>query len=187
MFDNEFGYNQYTNLDMFPYYCVSYLLKNNEDLWKMIHPDYTDKNCLSKPNLTTTQKQNLIYNGETDSSSYRVFLEGGNNDAFTKQASLLRVYPIYVSPENKVTGVVSITFECLVHYKSGTITNANGYSPRALTMVKSIIQTLNGADVGGVGLLSLDKKSCSYDKIQYNLSNDRSFFGYSVVFSTRCG
>lgn len=172
-------YSSWENLNMFSYNCISYLMNNNENIWKLLF--YLTPDALDKPNLTMSQKRNLIYKGQVDSSLYRIFMDGGNNDAFDQQCTILKVYPIVLIPDNKIVGTASIEFDCLSHYKVNTL---NTYSLRSLTIIQELIKTLNGAEIEGLGVLSFDRKGSSYNKGLFNLSNDKSYSGYSLVMST---
>lgn len=173
-------YNSWEQLTKFSYNCINYLLNNNESIWKLLY--YMESDALEKPNLTVEQKRNLIYNGQVDSSSYRIFMNGGNNDAFTKECAILKIYPVISIPNNRVVGTTSICFDCFAHYKINTL---NTYSTRILTMVQELIKYLNGTDVGGLGYLSLDRQVSNYNKIQFVLNDNKAYEGYSLIMSIR--
>lgn len=173
-------YNSWEQVNMFSYNCISYLLQSNESIWKMLY--YMTPDCLDKPNVPMNIKRNLIYNGQTDSSSFRLFMDGSNNDAFTQQCAILKIYPGLLIPDNHIIGTTSIAFDCLVHYKVNTL---NTYATRSLTMITELIKTLNGINIGGIGVLNMDRRVSPYNKVQFNLNNDKSFSGYSLVMCTK--
>ena len=50
-------------------------------------------------------------------------------------------------------------------------------------MLKTILATLNGANVEGVGVLQFNKELSDKCQAEMKLSNNRNFYGYSVVLS----
>lgn len=184
-------HNDFENIDMFAYNCISQLMKN-ENIWKLLY--YPDPKALidsvSFPNLTSAQKRGLIYRGQTeDASLYRVFFTGGNNDdSFGERVTLLRVYPLAAVPDDNIKGTASIVFECISHYKVDTIYNTEtSYSARSLSLIKEIIGTMNGAEVSGLGRLFFNKKQGYNNKIQYEVFSDKGFSGYSIIMSAKVG
>ena len=181
--DKFVDYNNFNQIDLLSYNCISELLVNNENIWKLIHPDYMTPDCLSKPNLTKAQKRNLIYKGQEDSSPFRVFTDGlNNNDAMLERCAILKIYPALIIPTNYVISNTSIVFECLCHYKVNTLDN---YSTRSLSMIKEILQTLNGVNIGGIGNLVADQKISSNNKIQFGVYSDKGYSGYALTMSTQ--
>ena len=76
------SYNNFETLPSIAYNCVTYLMDNDEEIWRMLA--YSDAEALNPnahSNLTVEQKKSLIYNGEDDITSYRVFMDMGMDDA----------------------------------------------------------------------------------------------------------
>mgnify|MGYP007069485523 CR=1 FL=1 len=73
------SYNKFIGYDTLSYRVIEYLINNNEDIWKMLK--YNTPDALSQPNLTLSEKAELIYQGEVDAEPFRVF-----RDAFTDDA-----------------------------------------------------------------------------------------------------
>jgi hypothetical protein len=174
------AYNTFDRLPQMSYKIIEHLVLNNEDLWKMLKYDTSD--CLDKPNLTLDQKTSLIYPGDgKDGNAYRVFMDYLIDDFFNKQCSLIRVYPVFIVPQNRVVSDITFCIEALSHCK---ITQLNNYTNRNVYMLQQIIKTLNGRDVNGVGMLSFDKMGNPSDKALLNISNNRNYQGYSIYMST---
>ena len=57
------SYDKFENIPLIPYNLVNCLMDNNEDIWKLLA--YNDANAWKSdsmhPDLTMTQKANLIY------------------------------------------------------------------------------------------------------------------------------
>jgi hypothetical protein len=176
------SYNKYTNLREMPYKIISHLLLNNEDIWKLLK--YTTPNALNEPNLTIEEKASLIYNGQVDSSSYRVFMQPSTDDSFPENCAILRVYPDIIIPKDNIKGVVTFTFELLSHAKINTL---NNYSTRIIWMLQQTIETLNGANIDGLGALFFNRMGSNYDGAKQNLFNNKNYFGYTLMMSTWIG
>lgn len=176
-------YNEYGQIELLAYNCISYLMQNNENIWKLIYPSYMTPDCLSKANLTNAQKRSLIYKGQSDSSAFRVFTDGANNnDAMTEMSALIKIYPAAIVPNNYIISTTSVVFECLCHYKVSVLDN---YASRSLSMAKEILNSLNGVSIGGIGVLVADKRVSAYNKIQFETYNDKGYSGYSIIMSTQ--
>lgn len=175
--------NAYNTLDRLPlmsYKIIEHLVLNNEDLWKILKYDTSDS--LDKPNLTLDEKTALIYPGNgLDGNNFRFFMDFFIDDSFNTQCSLVRVYPLVISPQNRIISDITFCIEVLSHCK---ITHLNNYTNRNVYMMQQIIKTLNGGDVNGVGLLAFDRMGNSNDRAVLNISNNRNYQGYSIYMST---
>lgn len=180
---SDSAYNKLNKLPLMPYKIIEHLMLNNEDIWKLLK--YPDSNALSKPNLTIDEKSTLVYPGNgLDGSSYRVFMDYFIDDSFQIQCSVLRVYPAIISPKNRIISDVTFCIEVLCHSK---ITQLNNYTNRNTYMLQQIIETLNGEDINGVGLLAFDRMGNFNDKAVFNISNNRNYQGYSIYMSIHSG
>jgi len=174
------GYNKFGQIPMMSYNILSYLIQNNEDIWKILK--YPSSDCLSQPNLTQSEKGALIYSGEADSTPYRAFLDNFLDDAFVEQVSLLRIFPEIIIPTSRVLSSVTFHIQAFSHVKLQIL---DGYMNRNVYLMQQILQTLNGMDISGVGNLSFDRMGNPYDRANLNISNSKSFSGYSIFMSTR--
>lgn len=157
---NSYDYAQYDMYDRISNNCVEYLMNNSEDIWKLLK--YTDNTPLENDNLTKQEKRSLIYNGQDDTTQFRVFLDRGQDDALTEAQCILKVSPYTIHPIDYTNGKVSVLFEVYCGYKINHIIAADYYTTRVDCMIKNLILTLNGADITGLGRISLNKKQ-SYD------------------------
>lgn len=180
--EEKLSYNTYNTTRGFGYAILKHLMKNNEEIWKLLK--YNTPDALSKPNLTMKEKGELIWDGTGDAEDYRVFRSPFLDDAITSQVSQLRIYNSVLSPENRSVGTVDISIECLCHNK---IINLDNYESRVEVMIQNIIECLNGHDIAGVGVLAFDKNMSVYDVCRMNIYNNRNFFGYSLWISAKVG
>ena len=148
------NYNKFTEFPNLSYNCITYLMDNNELIWKLLK--YNDSNAWSKTNLTKSEKQALIYSGQPDETNYRVFLDIGQDNSWNEQTSILRISPITLIPSNHIVGEVYMGFEIYVHYKCNHLSN---YQIRTDLIAQQIIEVFNGAEIGGLGRLYFDARA----------------------------
>jgi hypothetical protein len=148
------SYNKYTTFPNIPYNIISYLMDNNETVWKLLY--YTDNNAWNKPALSRTQKASLVYNGSPNMFDYRVFMSTNLEDGWTAEAAILRIPTLELLPTNYVYGNATIGLEVYCHSK---IESLNNYTTRTDTIIQSLLQTLNGAEISGVGRLFFDARA----------------------------
>ena len=148
------GYNKFTNYSLFPYNCISYLIDDDESeiIWKLLY--YNTPDAWGKSNLTKSQKGGLIYAGQADQTLYRVFLDTGMDDAWTKQSCLIRISPLELFPRDYVVGSIRIGVEVYAHFDINHLTN---YTTRVDSITEHIISAFNGQVVEGLGRLYFHK------------------------------
>lgn len=160
---NSGSYAQFENFDSISYNCISYLIDNNEEIWKLLY--YKTSDAWSKPNITRDQKVSLIYNGSDDSSKYNVFLDMGSPDVITREDCILRISPHSIFPENRTVGTINIIFEIYCNYHINTLSN---YKTRVDMITKNILQTFNGTNVvDGVGRLFFDRLGSEANRLEW--------------------
>ncbi len=180
---NAGSYNQFPQLADFSYNCISYLMNNNEDIWRMIYypvPNAWDSTANS--NLTHAQKASLIYDGSEDSSLFNVFMDDGQPDVQTKETTILKIYPMTAKGNNRVWGSTTMCFDTYVHYKINTLSN---YRMRMVYITQQILATLNGVNIGGLGKLNFDMMWDTSSKMSE--SGVTPFKGMKLVMSTSIG
>jgi hypothetical protein len=179
----ELSYNTLDRLPLMQYKIIEHLMLYNEDIWKILKYDTSD--ALSQPNLTLHEKSLLVYPGSgVDANNFRVFMDYSIDDLFTQQSSILRVYPMIISPRSRILSDVTFCIEAFCHAK---ITQLNNYTNRNVFSFQQIIATLNGANIDGVGLLAFDKIGNPNDKAVLSVYNGRNYQGYSIYMSTHTG
>lgn len=172
--------NQLSQLRTMSYSVLTELILNNEDIWKLLK--YPTPDALSKPNLTKQEKIALIYNGEADSSSFRVFRQSFTDDAYAEETSRLGIYISYVQPTNYVNAIVDFTFEIMSHNK---IIALDEYMNRNEYILSEIVSTLNNKEIGGLGSLFFDYDT-NYRNIAQLTYFNKFFQGYKLTVSNHC-
>ncbi len=166
MEDRKETYNKYSEFPDISYNITKYLMNNNELIWKLLKYNDKDawKNDSAHPNLTTAQKGALINDGtpDPDHSKFRVFFDVGQDDAWVSEATILRITPSDLIPVNYVTGKITVALECYAHYKINTLSS---YRTRVNTIAQQLIETLNGQEVGGLGVLHFDARASNRCKM----------------------
>jgi len=152
----EQDYNQLNLLPDIPYKIIAYLVENNDLIWKLLKYNDADawKSDSSHPTLSKAEKGQLIFDGIKQETDCRVFLDTGQQSAWSDQVSILRISLFDVTPTNHIMARFSVAIEVYCHYLINTLSN---YKPRDLAVIQSIIKSINGVDgIGGVGRLYFD-------------------------------
>jgi len=172
------SYNKYTLLPNIPYNILTYLMDNNEFIWKLLKYDSADAWSPSKADLTKAEKGALIYVGTGALTDYRVFMDAGMDSAWTIATTILRVSPVAIIPKTYVTGVQSIRFEVYSHATLNMLSNRN---PRSLSIIQQLIEVLNGAEIEGIGRLFFDYKASSYCRLTGINVGNATYKGYELI------
>ncbi len=155
MTTNVFDKADYAKHAAFPFYayeCISYLMKENEMVWKLLK--YLTPDAWRKDNLTLEEKAALIYAGQEDTSKYHVFMDSGQPDAVTREDCIIRIAPHALFPDNRVYGTNNLIFEVYSHYKINTLDN---YTTRVDVITQQFIEVFNGALLNGLGRIYFDR------------------------------
>jgi hypothetical protein len=153
------GYANYAGFADYSYNCITYLMDNNVTIWKLLK--YNESDAWNQTALTTVEKAALIYNSQPDSTAFRVFMDSGNPDSWTKEICQLRIYPLKIFPQTHIQGVILMAFEIFCHYKINQLSN---YQTRVDLGIKELIGTFNGINIGGIGRLHFNGAETSEDK-----------------------
>lgn len=177
-------YNSFSTISKLPYDIACYLIQNNDELWKLIN--YNTSDALMQPSLTFAQKEALIYNGQPDSSPFRLFFYslGSSDDVQTNMCAYLRMYVYHVYPRDKNIALITFQFDCISNSKIIQLSDAY-HSNRSLKMMENVLSTLNGRTISdGIGNLFFDAyPQNSMDAAHMGLSNSKSFEGYYIRMS----
>jgi len=161
---NKDGFNSFSEFPGMSYNIISYLMDNNELLWRLLvyNDNFAFRLDTDHPNLTKAQKGLLVYDGLREQTSCRVFLDLKQDDSLTQEMTMLRISPIEIIPTDNVLGKVAIGFEIFSHVKINTLGN---YQTRVDMIVQQLLQSLNGQLIGGIGNLFFNSKTSSRCKV----------------------
>ncbi len=158
--DRKEQYNKFPEYDSISYNCISYLIQNNELIWRLLK--YTDLNAwkldAEHPNLTQSQKGALIYGGQPNETDYKVFQDVGADNSWTVQTCILRISPLELDPTNYIYGNVAMGFEVYSHYQINHLSN---YKVRTDMITQQLIEIFNGVSIAGIGRLYFDSSANS--------------------------
>lgn len=192
------NFNKFSNLDSVETRIVEYIRDTKNDdaerLWKVLK--YTDSRALFQPNLSNKEKNDLIYK-DLDQMGSRVFTFPYIEDEFADVCSILKVYIHSIEPQNHLVAKVNVGIDILTHNKITNVYNDNGdpleggrpieekipVKNRNTVMLKALLAILNGSSIEGVGVLQFNKEMTDKCEAQLKLSNNRNFYGYTLVFS----
>lgn len=181
-------FNSFSNLPNIPYKIMEYLamstLPEAEQLWKMLK--YNSYDALSKNNLTLEEKMQLVWkNGKQD--KYSVFLTNLIEDAIVESRCVLKIYDYMVQPIDIYNASVVYAFDFLYGGQMSLVALNGIPVSRADVFIRSICSVLNGADVGGVGVLALDDTLSRYSGTKSVIGNSKTFTGVCVYLVTQSG
>lgn len=179
-------YNSLSRLPSIAYNILVYLATQSsaENLWKMLK--YNDYNCLSKPALTFDEKMSLIWkNGKQEKCS--VFLTPLVEDAITESKTIVKIYDYYIQPKERYISSVIIAFDCLYGGNMSLIDYDGIPCSRGDMFISTILSTLNGADVGGVGKIGFHDDISRYSLARATLGNEKTFTGVQVYMTVQIG
>jgi len=171
------AYNDFRQFSVLSYNCIKHLMMTNELVWKLLK--YTDSAAWNKPDLTQEEKGALIYAGQQDTAMYNVFMDGKQPDVVMGEISMLRIMPHTALGLNRTVGYIEMSMEIFSHYKINHLSN---YKTRIDTIAEELLATFNGADVGGLGLMSFDKMADQSSRLFQ--TGQIPFGGKQLVFST---
>lgn len=179
-------FNSLSQLPMGCYRILEYLALSPkaENLWKMLK--YNDYNALSKDNLSFAEKMNLVWKtGKQE--QYSVFFTNQIDDGIAEAKCLLKIYTYMIQPENLYTSSVLYSFDWLYGMEMALV-DFNGIPvSRADLFVNIILDTLNGATIGGVGKMAMDENLSRYIGGQSVIGNSKTFTGAVLRLATLMG
>ena len=141
-------FNKDSSIPLISYGCISYLMKSNELIWKLLK-DKTPE-AWSIANLTVAEKRALIYNGTGDMNNFNIFMDDYNDDSINTETTILRIFPILATPENHIITYVDIGMAVYTHTNLNHLSN---YETRIERIIQQLLETFNGANVDKVGRL----------------------------------
>lgn len=179
------AFNSFSQMSYIPYRIIEHLVIKNENIWKLLK--YGDYECLLKPNLTTDEKLELIWRGQSNTEDYHVFFTRLIEDAEPNSTTILKIYKYMTQPRNHIVSTISYEFDILYGGKL-SIVDYNGIPcNRGEVFETELLKTLNGAEVNGVGVLQFNSQLTSVSKSAMNLGNNKTYTGSSVVMAVQLG
>ncbi len=150
-FENQQYFNTLKDLPYMPYYLTKYLIENCELMWKLLKYDNAD--AWDTENLDECEKVSMIYKGTPTQNDFKVFFDEGQDDAWDKQVSVLRIFPVEIEPVSHTHADVYIAIQVMCH---SAINHLSNYTTRVDSIIQNILEKTNGKTVDGVGRMVFD-------------------------------
>lgn len=180
--------NDMYNLPNLPYEIIKYLALSEteeaQNIWKMLA--YNDYEALLKPNLTFSQKMDLVWRSGRQ-EDYGVFLTNLVEDAIPESKCVLKVYSYISNPVNIYLSAMTYAFDFLYGGKMSMVLYNNIPVNRGDLFVKCLLSVLNGVNIGGIGVFALDDDLSAYCGTKTVLANQKTFTGVQVFLATQVG
>jgi hypothetical protein len=173
----EYGFNDGKTIPLIPYSCISYLLQNNDIVWKLLKDKTADAWKIA--NLTREEKAKMIYPGKGDMNDFHVYMDDYVDDAFTTETTILRIFPISEVPETRSVTYVDIAMAVYTHTNCNHLSN---YETRVDRIIQQLKEVFNGADIPKVGQLVFDQARSR--KCQVTPIGRIPYKGKMIIFNT---
>lgn len=148
-------------------------LIKNQNLLKLIH--FNSSNALLQSNLTIEEIIDFCGQGSDPNTQQKIFKYPYYDKIIDEIRSELRFFIPKIKPENIYLSELSISFQIIVH---NSLIDLDDSKQRPIELVKEILQTLNGVDIGSIGNLKLNS---SINIVSWN----SNFSGYAFNMTTR--
>ena len=178
--------NDFSNTPYVPYNIYDYLMRNNENIFKILK--YPTKDCLSKSNLTMKEKIALLWKGEAEETDYHVFFKPLVGNEMTEETTQMRINKVYMSPDNIYLSTNTYEFMFLVG-ESIALIDYNGIPcPRVDVLETEVLKTLNGKYAfGTVGTFQFNRDMSRNCQSTLNVNNSKTYFGSSLYLAGKWG
>jgi len=174
--------NTFNSMPQIPYQILTYLIDNNENLFKLLKYNSTD--ALQKDDLTKKEKIALLYTEVGKEDDYHIFLKPLIGEEMTDSVTQLRLYKARITPTTNLKAVLNYEFDIVVGTKTNLVYDDNGIPCSRLDMIESeIINSLCGTSMFGVGGFQFNRELSNLCVQNTGLSNSKSFFGSSFVLA----
>lgn len=178
-------YNSLSALPKSLYNILTYLVLNNENIWKMIK--YNSYDALSKPNLTASEKLNYLWKTGPQ-EDYSVFFTNLVEDAICESKCILKIYQYYIhSNPSQYLATPVYAFDFLYGGTMSLVEQDGVPVNRGDLFISEILKTLNGANIGGVGMLQFNDDLSRYTAARSVIGNSKTFTGVVIYLSTLMG
>lgn len=174
--------NTFNSMPQIPYQILTYLIDNNENLFKLLKYNSTD--ALQKDDLTKKEKIALLYTEVGKEDDYHIFLKPLIGEEMTDSVTQLRLYKARITPTTNLKAVLNYEFDIVVGTKTNLVYDNDGIPCSRLDMIESeIINSLCGTSMFGVGGFQFNRELSNLCVQNTGLSNSKSFFGSSFVLA----
>lgn len=175
------SFNQFNSLPYIPYNIISHLAQDPkaDGLWKLLK--YNGADALSQPSLTLKEKLALVWKGQPKQNEYSVFFTRLVEDEQLEERSLIKIYNADTLPENHLKSICSYAFDILTGAKTTVVDYEGVPCSRIDVMEMFLLQSLNGIEVSGVGVLQFNHGLSRLSRSTYGIGNNTSYIGTQLI------
>lgn len=179
-------YNSLSALPSIPYNILAYLATKPEanNLWKLLA--YNGYDALSKPDLTMEQKLSLVWKTGAQ-EKYSVFFTNLVEDAIAESRCIFKLYNYMIQPTSSYIASVVYAFDFLYGGKMSLVEYNGIPVSRGDLFLHTIMATLNGAEIGGVGKLIMSDDLSRYCGAKSVIGNSKTFTGVCLYIGVMVG
>ena len=179
-------FNSMSALPSIQYNIMTYLATSPqaEDLWKMMA--YNSYDALSKPNLTMSQKLDLLWRTGPQ-EDYGIFFTNLVEDAIPTSKCILKIYNYYDQPNDLYTASVVYAFDFLYGGQMSLVERDGIPVSRGDLFINIMLDVLNGANIGGVGNMTWLTDASRYCAAKSTIGNSKMFTGVQLYLSCKIG
>jgi hypothetical protein len=172
--------NTYTPLRDLVHNIVAYIMTYNDEIWQLLK--YPTADALSKPILTSAEKRALVYLGQEDTDTYRIFSQPyAPDDAVTTAQTRLYISTGNITPITLQYGRIDIAIDIIAHNKIQVLDTGEN---RVDVILQQLLYTLNGHNFGGITNLEFTRQNQQPDRAS-NAKFDTKFYS-GKVFIISC-
>jgi hypothetical protein len=176
-------FNKASTLAYAPYRILEYLAYNNENIWKMMA--YNTYDCLSQANISVSDKIAMVWRGESKQENYSVFLNRTIENAEPDATCILKIYRLDSLPVNHLISKSVYEFDFLFGSKISLVEYNGIPCNKGDVFEQELLETLNGADIGGVGLLQFNHELSTLSRSGMNIGNNKTYSGDSIIMAVQ--
>lgn len=178
-------YNSFDSMPLIPYNIIAYLAQNSqaENFWKLLY--YPTYDCLSKPNLTLSQKISMIWKNQDRQEDYNIYLTYLVGNMQLDAKTILKIYQYDNNPINKNIAVSAYEFDILYGQKIAMVEYNGAPCNRAEVLEMELLKSLNGQVVSNAGKFVFDSDMSRLCRARFNIGNNSTFTGISLIFATQ--
>lgn len=177
------SFNKFSALPYIPYNIISHLAKDPkaDGLWKLLK--YSGVDALSQPSLTLQEKLALVWKGQPKQNDFSIFFTRLVEDEQLEERSLIKIYKADTLPETHINAICTYAFDLLTGAKTTVVDYEGVPCSRLDVMEMYLLQSLNGIDVSGVGLLQFNHNLSRLSRSTYGIGNNTSYIGTQLLMA----
>ncbi len=198
---NSALYNNFLSATKIPHQIIQHMITSKSEsaemLWKLLK--YDDIDCLSKDNLTTSEKKSLRYLNQSKQEGHKIFLKPLVSESLTNanNQTLMKMYELIVQPIDRLTAIINFEIDFYVNESASLVIYDGAYVEKTSLMQALFLDLFNGKNIDvGISCLEFDRNLSRTAQSILDISNSKTFYGKSLVMAlkysdlqegTKCG